>query len=54
MVFEITPAGTFTILHSFAGDTNENLHSGPTLIQASDGKFYGILYSRTWRSVSVQ
>ncbi len=40
-VFKITPSGTVTVLHSFAGPPNDG--NGPTagLIQASDGNFYG-------------
>ena len=40
-VFKITPSGTVTVLHSFAGPPNDG--NGPTaeLIQATDGNFYG-------------
>ena len=40
-VFKITPSGTVTVLHSFAGPPSDG--NGPTaaLIQASDGNFYG-------------
>jgi uncharacterized repeat protein (TIGR03803 family) len=39
-VFTMTPSGTFTVLHSFAGGT---AGQGPyaSLIQATDGNFYG-------------
>jgi uncharacterized repeat protein (TIGR03803 family) len=41
VVFEITPAGVFTPLHSFAGGSSDG--NGPLsgLIQATDGNFYG-------------
>jgi uncharacterized repeat protein (TIGR03803 family) len=38
-VFEITPSGTFTLLHFFAGTDGASPHS--SLIQGSDGSFYG-------------
>ena len=38
-VFAITPAGTKTTLHSFAGSDGANPYGG--LIQATDGNFYG-------------
>jgi uncharacterized repeat protein (TIGR03803 family) len=38
-VFEITPAGTLTTLHSFAGGSDGLSPNG--LIQGTDGKFYG-------------
>ena len=43
-VFKITPNGTLTVLHSFAGpDGGDPLAA---LIQASDGNFYGTTYVR--------
>jgi uncharacterized repeat protein (TIGR03803 family) len=38
-VFQITPAGTLTTLHSFAGSDGAFPHAG--LVQATDGNFYG-------------
>jgi len=38
-VFEITPAGTLTTLHTFEGDDGDS--PGGPLIQATDGNFYG-------------
>jgi uncharacterized repeat protein (TIGR03803 family) len=39
-VFEITPTGTFTLLHSFAGGTDGGSPYGP-IIQSSDGTITG-------------
>ncbi len=39
-VFKITPNGTLTFLHSFSG-TNDGYDPEGSLIQASDGNFYG-------------
>ena len=41
-VFEITPAGTETILHSFAGTPADGANPEGSLIQANDGNFYGM------------
>jgi uncharacterized repeat protein (TIGR03803 family) len=41
-VFEITPAGTLTTLHSF--DSTDGALPYGTLIQATDGNFYGTTY----------
>lgn len=41
-VFEITPGGTETILHSFAGTPADGANPESGLIQANDGNFYGI------------
>lgn len=41
-VFKITPSGTETILHSFAGSDGANPQAG--VIQAGDGNFYGTTY----------
>jgi len=38
-IFQITPTGTLTTLHSFSGSDGANPAAG--LIQGSDGKFYG-------------
>jgi uncharacterized repeat protein (TIGR03803 family) len=39
--FRMTPAGTFTILHPFAGGASGGANPYATLIQAADGNFYG-------------
>ena len=43
-VFKITPSGTVTVLHSFAGSTSDGANPYGDLIQASDGNLYGM----TW------
>jgi len=40
-IFKITPSGTFTLLHSFSGTTNDGNFPDAALIQATDGQFYG-------------
>lgn len=40
-VFEITPAGTLTTLHSFTGYPTDGSFPTGGLIQATDGSFYG-------------
>ncbi len=40
-VFEITPSGTETVLHSFVGGERDGLNPGASLLQGSDGDFYG-------------
>lgn len=42
-VFKITPNGTETVLHSFGGTGDGTLPIG-SLVQASDGNFYGTTY----------
>ncbi len=44
IVFEITPAGLETLLHSFAGGNDGQSPQGP-VFQATDGNFYGTTYS---------
>jgi uncharacterized repeat protein (TIGR03803 family) len=39
-IFKMTPGGTVTVLHSFAGGTADGAKPS-SLIQASDGNFYG-------------
>lgn len=40
-IFKITPGGTLTVLHSFAGGPTEGLWPMTGLVQGSDGNFYG-------------
>ncbi|MGO8793782.1 MAG: choice-of-anchor tandem repeat GloVer-containing protein [Candidatus Sulfotelmatobacter sp.] len=44
-VFKMTPAGTVTILYSFASDDPNGTEPVSALIQASDGNLYGTCYS---------
>ena len=39
--FSITPAGVYTVLHHFAGGTNDGAWPVSGLIQGTDGNFYG-------------
>jgi uncharacterized repeat protein (TIGR03803 family) len=41
-VFKVTPSGTETVLYSFAGGTTDGAYPYGSLIQASDGSFYGL------------
>ena len=40
-VFKITPSGTYTLLHSFAGYPSDGTHPRSGLIVGSDGNLYG-------------
>jgi uncharacterized repeat protein (TIGR03803 family) len=40
-VFEITPSGTETVLHAFAGGSSDGANPSANLIQSSDGNLYG-------------
>lgn len=40
-IFRVTPGGTYTVIHQFAGGTSDGGSPNSTLIQASDGNFYG-------------
>jgi uncharacterized repeat protein (TIGR03803 family) len=40
-VFQITPAGTLTVLHSFSGYPSEGAAPSGGLVQGTDGNFYG-------------
>ena len=42
VVFRITPGGTESVLHSFAGGTTDGAHPQGPLLEASDGNFYGV------------
>lgn len=44
-VFEITPAGTLTVLHSFGSQTNDGTRPYAGLVQATNGNLYGTTYS---------
>jgi uncharacterized repeat protein (TIGR03803 family) len=44
VVFKITPAGTETVLYSFPGQVPESGNPEGSLIQGSDGNFYGMTY----------
>jgi uncharacterized repeat protein (TIGR03803 family) len=43
-VYQITPSGAFTLLHTFAGGTGDAQWPFGSLIEGSDGKFYGMTY----------
>ena len=40
-IFKMTPGGTLTILHSFAGAFMDGANPQAALVQATDGNFYG-------------
>jgi uncharacterized repeat protein (TIGR03803 family) len=40
-VFELTPSGTETILHAFAGGSSDGANPSANLVQSSDGNLYG-------------
>jgi len=40
-VFQITPAGTLTVLHSFSGYPTEGAVPSAALVRGNDGNFYG-------------
>jgi uncharacterized repeat protein (TIGR03803 family) len=44
-VFKMTPTGTLTTLHSFAGYPSEGAQPMAGLLQATDGNFYGTTYN---------
>ena len=41
IVFEITPSGSETVLHAFAGGGSDGANPSANLIQSSDGNLYG-------------
>jgi uncharacterized repeat protein (TIGR03803 family) len=43
-VFKLTPSGTETVLHSFAGGSIDGANPEAGLTQGSDGNFYGATY----------
>ena len=40
-VFELTPGGTETVLHAFAGGVSDGANPSANLVQSSDGTLYG-------------
>lgn len=42
VIYRVTPGGTETVLHSFAGQPTDGANPFGSLIQASDGNFYGV------------
>lgn len=44
-LYQITPGGTFASLYAFGNVGNDGLHPAGSLIQASDGNFYGVTFS---------
>ncbi|MGO8796154.1 MAG: choice-of-anchor tandem repeat GloVer-containing protein [Candidatus Sulfotelmatobacter sp.] len=43
-IFKITPSGDFTVLHNFAGGSDDGANPYSPPVQASDGNFYGVTY----------
>jgi|ERR1700722_2287696 len=41
-VFKITPSGTYKVLHTFAAGSKDGAGPSASLVQASDGKLYGV------------
>ena len=52
VVYKMTPAGVLTVLHNFANDTH-GLAPFAGLVQATDGKFYGVTTSNPGKSSGV-
>lgn len=44
-VYKLTPSGNETVLYSFSGSGTDGIDPQGTLLQASDGAFYGTTYS---------
>ncbi len=53
-IYKMTPAGALTILHSFSEDDGLGIHPLAGLVQATDGKFYGVAASNTSSGVLFQ
>ncbi len=45
IAFQITPGGTFTVLYSFGSNAQDGTFPYASLIQGSDGNFYGTTYA---------
>jgi uncharacterized repeat protein (TIGR03803 family) len=45
IVFKLTPAGKYTVLHTFNNGPNDGSNPNSSLIEASDGKLYGVTNS---------
>jgi uncharacterized repeat protein (TIGR03803 family) len=43
-VFKLTPTGTETVLHFFSGASGDGAVPATSVLQASDGNFYGTTY----------
>ncbi len=43
-VFEVTPSGTETVLHTFTGGSSDGANPSANLVQGSDGNLYGTTY----------
>jgi uncharacterized repeat protein (TIGR03803 family) len=41
IVFELSPSGTETVLHTFAGGSGDGANPEANLVQGSDGNLYG-------------
>ena len=52
VVYKMTPAGVLTVLHNFANDTH-GLAPFAGLVQATDGKFYGVTTTNPGKSSGV-
>jgi uncharacterized repeat protein (TIGR03803 family) len=53
-IYKMTPAGALTILHSFSESDGLGLHPLAGLVQATDGKFYGVAGNNTSSGVLFQ
>jgi uncharacterized repeat protein (TIGR03803 family) len=50
-VFQITPSGTYTVIHTFTGSDGANPAGAP--VQGTDGNLYGITYAGTVFKISI-
>ena len=53
-IYKMTPAGALTIIHSFSESDGLGIHPLAGLVQATDGKFYGVAGSNTSSGVLFQ
>jgi uncharacterized repeat protein (TIGR03803 family) len=44
IIFKVTPAGKFTVLHTFLGGTDDGAGPAGSLVQGADGDFYGMTF----------